>query len=239
MPARKRVKSTPSGCQTVVVIATAADLRRARNLSSPPDLFELRLDCLFPAKNLEKEVAGLPAPIIITARHPAEGGKHLNATARRELLTRFLPVARYLDIELRSAVAFRQLLDSARRGHIGTIISFHNLKSTPSLGSLCAKAATAKPLQPTVFKVATRTDTPAQLTRLLQFISQSPSGLAIAAMGIGKLGSLSRILLSQAGSKLVYTSIHEPLVEGQLSLEHFRAVVGQISATESSRSTFP
>jgi 3-dehydroquinate dehydratase-1 len=229
MPSQKRVKNARSGCQIVAVIATASDLHRARRMSSPPDLFELRLDCLFPAKNLEREVSDLSAPVIITARHPAEGGKHnLNSTVRRELLLRFFPVARYVDVELRSASAFRQLLDKARCEGIGTIISFHHFDSTPSLGSLHAKAARAQRLRPTVFKVVTRTDTPAQLTQLLQFMSQKAPRLAISAMGIGRFGSLSRILLPRLGSRLVYTSLAEPAVEGQLSIERFRALLRQI-----------
>jgi 3-dehydroquinate dehydratase-1 len=232
MPSQKRVKSRSPGCQLVAVIATASDLRRAQRMSAPPDLFELRLDCLFPAKNLEVEAANLPAPVIITARHPAEGGKHdLDSNVRRELLLRFFPVARYVDVELRSVPAFRPLLDCARRDDIRTIISFHDLNSTPSLGRLRAKAARAKRLRPMVFKVATRTDTPAQLARLLQFMSQRTSGLAISAMGIGRFGSLSRVLLARLGSRLIYTSLTEPLVEGQLSIERFRAVLRQLERT--------
>jgi 3-dehydroquinate dehydratase len=47
-------------------------------------------------------------------------------------------------------------------------------------------------------------------------------------MGIGRFGSMSRILLARLGSRLVYTSLAEPLVEGQLSIERFRAVLRQV-----------
>ncbi|MDB6148340.1 MAG: quiB, partial [Spartobacteria bacterium] len=214
--------------QTAGVIASAAEFRLAVRMARPPDLFELRLDCLFPARDLESQIDRLPAPVIATARHPAEGGEQsLPLQARRDLLLRFLPGARFIDIELRSARAFRELLDRARRRQVGTIISFHQFDSTPTLGSLRAMASRAKALGAAVFKVATRTDTPAQLGRLLEFITENDSGLPVSAMGMGRLGAASRLLLAQNGSALIYTAIRKRRVEGQLSLDEFRRAVSK------------
>src|SRR5215467_11746257 len=59
----------------VGVIASRADLDRAVRMCEPPDLFELRLDCLAGViDQLERKISGLRAPLIITARHPQEGG---------------------------------------------------------------------------------------------------------------------------------------------------------------------
>src|SRR5438067_8603588 len=76
----------------VGVIASHADLDRAMRMRKPPDLFELRLDCLARiADQLEHKVSRLRAPLIITARHPQEGGANkLSLRQRRDLLTRFL-----------------------------------------------------------------------------------------------------------------------------------------------------
>lgn len=61
----------------VGVITSPTELRRAASLRNPPDLFELRLDYLLGREEaLAKVIPKLPAPIIITARHPAEGGVH-------------------------------------------------------------------------------------------------------------------------------------------------------------------
>ena len=224
MPTRKRVKISCNRPLLVGVITTGAELRRAARLSRPPDFFELRLDWLFNEKNLEKKVVKLNAPLIITARHPAEGGnERLSSNRRRELLVQFLPQARYLDIELRYARLYKALIDRAKRSGMGTIISFHDFESTPSLGSLRAKACRAARLRADVFKVVTRTDTGAQLDRLLRFMWAGTAGLPIAAMGMGKLGRVSRLLFAQCGSVLIYTSLGKPRVDGQLSLEQFRA----------------
>jgi 3-dehydroquinate dehydratase-1 len=198
-------------------------------MSQPPDLFELRLDWLFNERDLEKKVVKLNAPLIITARHPAEGGnERLSNNTRRELLMRYLPIARYLDVELRSVRLYRSVIDRAKRSGIGTIISFHDFESTPSLGSLRAKASQATRVQPDLFKVVTRTDTGAQLDRLLRFTSERKPTLPLAAMGMGKLGRMSRLLFAQCGSVLIYTSLGKPRVDGQLSLEQFRAAQREI-----------
>jgi hypothetical protein len=108
MPPPGRVKISRHNPRIVGVITNSAELRRASGMSAPPDLFELRLDSLVNENALEQKARNLPAPLIITARHPAEGGKHnLPGKTRRDLLLRFLPLAQYVDIELRSVQAFR------------------------------------------------------------------------------------------------------------------------------------
>jgi len=89
---------------------------------------------------------------------------------------------------------------------------------------LQVKARRAKSLGADIFKVATRTDTPAQLARLLDFVTKKDLGLAVSAMGIGKLGAISRVLLAYRGSALVYGSVAAASdIEGQMSLEQLRA----------------
>src|SRR6266487_4405040 len=202
-----------------------ADLDVAIRMREPPDLFELRLDHFVRiVDELENKLSRLHEPLIITARHPQEGGaNNLSLGQRRDLLSRFLSQAQYIDVELRSASALRPLLKSAREKNVRRIISFHSLKSTPGSRSLRRKARAAKAHGADIFKVATRTDTPAQLARLLAFVTKKDVDLAVSGMGIGKLGAISRVLLSRAGSVLVYASLRENDIEGQMSLEQLRA----------------
>jgi 3-dehydroquinate dehydratase-1 len=225
--------------RVVGVIMSQTDLDLAIRIRERPDLFELRLDHLVPptsvapatygaagiVRELEEKMARLRAPLIVTARHPQEGGANrLNLRQRRDLLSRFLPHARYIDIELRSAAALRPLCKLARKKNVLRIISFHDLKTTPDLRGLQFKARRAKSLGADIFKVATRTDTPAQLARLLDFITKKDLDLSVSAMGIGKLGAISRVLLAYRGSTLVYGSVAAAGdIEGQMSLEQLRA----------------
>jgi len=193
----------------------------------PPDLFELRLDRLTGVVGrVETKLTKLRAPLIITARHPNEGGSsRLSLPQRRALLTRFLTHADYIDVELRSARALHALLANAKTKNVRRIISFHNFKSTPSERILAAKAREAKSQGADIFKVATRTDTPMKLGRLLEFITKNRVDVRLAVMGIGRLGAISRVLLARAGSVLIYASVGAVTdVEGQLSLEQLRTL---------------
>jgi 3-dehydroquinate dehydratase I len=220
-------RSTKRRPRIVGVIASRDDLEQALRMHRPPDLFEVRLDRLTGVVDrLENTLAKLHRPLIITARHPNEGGSgKLSLRQRRDLLTRFLDHADYLDVELRSARALRALLAIAEKKNVGRIISFHNFKSTPTARLLAAKAGAAKTSGADIFKVATRTDTPMELRRLLDFMTNSRVDLPLAIMGIGKLGAISRILLARAGSVLIYASLGAASdIEGQLSLKQLRAL---------------
>ncbi len=224
MMAHRSIKRRP---RVVGVIASRADLERAVRMRRPPNFFELRLDRLARiVDQLENKLPKLRGPLIITARHPEEGGANkLSLRQRRDLLTRFLNHAEYLDVELRSASAMRGLLTLATRKKVRRIISFHDFKSTPHPRMLARKAHTAKAIGANIFKVATRTDRPIELARLLEFIANKQVELPIAAMGIGRLGAISRVLLARAGSELVYASVGEASdLEGQLSLKQLRAL---------------
>jgi len=214
------IKRSP---RIVGVIASRVDLDRAVRMHRPPDLFELRLDRLPAAAvdRLENMLPKLGAPLIITARHPQEGGAgKLSLRKRRALLTRFLTCADYVDVELRSAIAMRSLLALAGKKKVCRIISFHSFKSTPSARLLSAKARQARAHRADIFKVATRTDKPVELRRLLDFTTNCRVNLPVAVMGVGQLGAISRVLLARAGSVLTYASLGATSdIEGQLSLE--------------------
>jgi 3-dehydroquinate dehydratase-1 len=238
----------------VGVIASPADLRFAVAMRQWPDLFELRLDCLCGMLDqLERKISiwsgrrGNSPPFIITARDPREGGaNHLSLSERGELLSRFLPYAKYVDVELGSARAFKSLLARARKQDVRRILSFHDFKSTPSPRSLRAKASSAKAHGADIFKVATRTDTLAELSRLVDFAlnkdacravaSRRRVDLAVSAMGIGKLGAISRLLLASGGSVLNYGSLHRSPVEGQLRKVSRAPIVSGLPSIELLRS---
>jgi len=217
----------------VGVIASPADLRFAVTMHQPPDLFELRLDHLCGMLDpLERKMSilsgrrGEPAPVIVTARDPREGGaNNLSFQQRLDSLLRFLPYAKYLDVELRSTRGFKSLLERARKQHVRRILSFHDFKSTPSPRSLGARAASAKAHGADIFKVATRTDTPAELARLVDFVMNKGVDLSVSAMGIGRLGAISRLLLASYGSVLNYGSLRQAQVEGQLPIELLRSAL--------------
>ena len=221
---KSSVTNQAPASRLVGVIASPATLARAMRLRRPPDLFELRLDAL--RQSLGAVARALPqlrSPLILTARHPAEGGRGgLSLAARRALLLRFLDHAAFVDLELRSVRQMKMLIDEARRRQIGLLISCHDLRDTPSLDELRRQLKSAAAARPAIFKVATRTDTPAQLARLISFFETTRAPFPIAAMGIGKLGLVSRRRLALLGSALTYVSLGEANTEGQPSLSQLR-----------------
>lgn len=221
------MKAAHHRAQLVGVITSAADLSRATRLRRTPDLFELRLDAL---SDVLDEVQGtlprLRAPVIITARHPAEGGAHHLATRfRRALLLRFLPLARYVDVELRSTESLRSVIDAARASGIRVIISVHDFRATPATARLVQIARRASDARADILKLAVRIDTADQLVRLQQFYEHHARALQISAMGVGKLGRRSRIWFAQRGAALHYGHLGSATAEGQLALGELRRLL--------------
>lgn len=223
------VKEQPA-VEIVGVVTSLTELAVASRLKNPPDLFEIRLDRLYHhLDDVEPKLPALRAPLIITARHPREGGANdLSLRQRGDLLRRFLPCARYLDVELRSAKFLRPLLRRARHQGVGCIISFHDFRATPSLLALKMKLRAAKSYRPAIFKVATRTRTSEQLRRLLTFFSAADAQegardrLRVCAMGLGQRGIESRRELVQRGSALTYAHLGAATVDGQPSLSQIQ-----------------
>ena len=206
------------------VISSRADLDRALQMRTPPDLFEVRLD-LFGAKigAIRSRIEKLGTAIIITARHPREGGANqLSGRRRRELLLSFLPQAAWVDIEVRSASAMAAVFQAAKKKGVRTILSFHDFRGTPGASRLDGLARQAATLGADLFKVATRTDTPAQLERLLDFFERSRRGQDVVAMGIGKLGRKSRLEMARRRCLLNYAHLGGRRVAGQLSIPELR-----------------
>jgi 3-dehydroquinate dehydratase-1 len=227
MMLQRSVKGSGALPLLVAVISSGPDLVRAARLRQMPDFFELRLDALAAiADEVETSLARLHVPLIMTARHPLEGGRNaLPVHTRRDLLLRFLPHAELVDVELRCVEQLREVMAAAKRRNIRRLISVHDLRCTPPVDRLQALADAAAAAGADLFKIVTRTDTPDELDRLLSFFDASNERLAISAMGIGKLGRASRRLLAARGSALNYAHLGTSAAEGQLSLAEMRRLL--------------
>jgi len=218
-------KQKHAASQLVAVIATPFALARARRLRNPPDFFELRLDAL--ANSLGEVAANIPhlrAPIILTARHPKEGGLgSLTSRKREALLRRFLDSAALVDVELRFVRQMAGLVLELRRRQIGLLLSSHDFHTTPDVRELHRLTRQAAMFRPAIFKLATHTDWQAQLDRLATYLSEKNRyPFPIAVMGMGRLGFPSRRQFDRIGSALTYASLDTAKVEGQPSLDQLR-----------------
>ena len=204
-------------CALVGVIASTDELRLATRMRAPPDLFEVRLDQL---PNLhESQLSRLRRPLIITARHPAEGGKRCN---RKNLLRKFLPYAKFVDIELRSMRELREVWAEARRLDVGRICSVHDFKRTPELPILRKQFSRSRKFNGNVFKLVTRADSLRELLTLFEFLWTHSSLMPVCVMAVGKFGPISRLLFREAGSAFIYAPLSHALYDGQLALGQLR-----------------
>ena len=188
------------------------------------DVLEVRLDS-FP-------LTGLPTrwmrPVIVTARHPAEGGMgNLSQSQRRELLESSLPWASALDIELRSAVAMSSLIAGTHQLGKTLILSHHDFVATPTLPMLKKLASKAADHGADLFKVATFLRDRHDLQRLLD-LQSSNAPIPIVAMGMGAAGRFSRIILAGFGTPLCYGWLGSPQVSGQWPARELRGVLDRI-----------
>src|SRR3954454_4599137 len=136
MSAQNTNGTDPATPQVVGTIHSPGSLRRALRLRpGQVDFLELRVDHFAedPAVLL-KAAAKLPAPLIVTVRHPLEGGANELEPVRREALYRqFLPVASYIDVEVRSTTRLAGILAAARSSRVKVIVSDHHFRRTPSV----------------------------------------------------------------------------------------------------------
>ncbi len=203
--------------QVVGAVHSPGALRRALRIQpGEVDFLEIRVDsfALEPAPLL-RALPRLRVPLIITVRHPAEGGLHrLGFPRRRELFAQFLPFAALIDIELRSCVALASTIADARAARVRVIVSEHHFKTPPTTARLRQTLRRARAAGADICKLAARADTPAALAQLLALFSRRPA-LPLSVMGMGTFGKISRLLLAQAGSVLNYGYLDQPNASGQ------------------------
>lgn len=218
MKQKKKLKQS-SLPLVVATVHTAPGLKEAaKSWERGIDLFEIRLDCLGKGLATFAACAGnFRKPLLITARHPSEGGSNRLTLAQRRLLLRlYLPTATAVDVELRSAASMVDLLQEASQSGVTKVVSYHNFRSTPSLAELLKIVKRARQTGADIPKVATYLRSPADLAVLLQLQAKMGGERGpLSLMGMGPLGKVSRLALAAAGSQLNYGFFDRPQVHGQ------------------------
>ncbi|MDQ3624037.1 MAG: type I 3-dehydroquinate dehydratase [Verrucomicrobiota bacterium] len=215
-PAEKTSDSSTSP-QVVGTIPTPQALARALTLKpGAVDLLELRVDHFVGNLDLlRRALPRLRIPLIITVRHPREGGLHrLGRARRRDLYSEFLRAATWIDVELRSAEELAATVQAARTAGVKVILSAHHFHSTPGLPRLERLLEAAAEARADLFKVATRTDSIAEVKTLLRLLIDHPRS-PMSVMGMGAKGRMTRLLFAALGSRLNYGFLDKVQVPGQ------------------------
>jgi 3-dehydroquinate dehydratase I len=182
---------TLQGPHTVGIVSTVQALQQL--LSQPAeqrlalcDLYELRLDLLpLGSEDLLPLLPELQKPVLLTLRHPAEGGQGpVDPQSRMEQLLPFLPAIQFLDVEVQFAQEMLPLIRQAQSLGKQVVGSAHDFSATPPLDHLRSVIAKAKELRLDMAKFATTLQQPADMQRLMQLLSE-PAPLPLSVMGMG------------------------------------------------------
>ncbi|MCP4846912.1 MAG: type I 3-dehydroquinate dehydratase [Verrucomicrobiaceae bacterium] len=217
----------------VVPVTNSAELKQIARHSNPTawDLVEIRVDRIPDIHQLIPEISSVVAPIILTCRHPDEGGFNdmHSPEQRQSILAPLIPHAAAIDIEIASAEEMHEMVHVAREASLTVILSFHDFTTTPNNDQLKVITEKGIAIEPDLVKIATTTDRPEQLCNLLSLFSRFPNQ-PLALMGMGKLGMASRLIAAQSGSVLNYAAWGEVSAPGQWPADEFRDVIERASA---------
>jgi len=210
----------------VGIVDSPEALRKASRLpEGAVDFLEWRADCLGEGLPMGKH------PWIVTARHPSEGGKNaLSTAARREVLSKLMPKAAIVDIEVRSLGSLQSVVRQAKDSRVAVLASFHDFKKTPAIARLREVVLQAEDRGADAIKIATHTVSAADVARLLELFPLTR--LPLAVMGMGPLGMSSRILFANCGSVLNYGWIHASNVPGQCSAADLAGILRQCNGQD-------
>ena len=202
MSVRPLVVGVPADLEALRVFAGET----AEERSAQCDVVELRLDLLKAgAEELLRLLEAVETPLLVTARHPDEGGGQggLDARQRWSLVEPFLSRASLWDVELRSLGDLRDGIRQAQAAGVGVFGSFHDFERTPSEEVLEGAAGMAEAWGLAAVKGATFLQTAEDLARLVRFTGRERRA-RVCAMGMGALGPVSRLALAKCGSVLNY-----------------------------------
>jgi 3-dehydroquinate dehydratase-1 len=219
---------------TVGVASDPAVLAELLSLDLPVrrslcDVIELRLDLLkLPPEKLKAMIEGIDMPLLITARHPAEGGQGPEAgAARLAMLEPLLSIASIVDIELRSVPDMAPLISAARAQGVGVLGSFHDFQATPGDEVLAGAIEFAQQAGLGGVKLATYLNGPEDLQRLQRIVTQKHR-LPLSVMGMGPLGRVSRLVLAKLGSLLNYGFLGESNAPGQWPVARLKQLLAEL-----------
>lgn len=218
----------------VGVISDESALEHFVSLDAPArlalcDVAELRLDLLkLPPADLRAKLAGNTHPLLLTARHPAEGGQGPeDPAARGAMLEPLLDLAALIDVELRSAMPMQATIQKARAVGVPVVGSFHDFQATPADDVLLGAVNFGQQAGLDAVKIATYLNTQDDLARLMK-LAGGTHRLRLSVMGMGPWGRISRLVLAKCGSLLNYGFIGTSNAPGQWPAARLKELLAEL-----------
>ncbi len=211
-----------------LVVGSVSDLATWQQVteagSEPPcDVIELRVDLLPESFSVEEIVSRpCPRPLIVTYRHESEGGARIvDEETRIATVRALLPIASAVDWEILMMALDEDFMEELGEAGIPLIASAHFFETTPEAEQMIALAECAAESGAAITKFAFKLNCGGDVQAGVRLLSDCDTPLAV--MGMGELGSVSRLLYAQLGSRLVYGYLGDsPTAPGQWSAAEYR-----------------
>jgi 3-dehydroquinate dehydratase I len=183
----------------------------------PSDIIEVRLDEM-PEKsdwlNYCMSIEASELPVLLTIRLSSEGGNWKGTDeSRLQMFRSALENLSSVDIELKSNIAL-QVSRIAKNLGKTCVVSFHDFKETPPLGDLETVVTLAQTMA-SVVKISTMVKTEKDIQTLQSLLGKTWK-VPICVIGMGALGTRTRIVFPTMGSCMTYGYLDTPSAPGQL-----------------------
>ncbi|KAG5236069.1 bifunctional dehydroquinate dehydratase/shikimate dehydrogenase [Salix suchowensis] len=223
------------------IMADSADrmvILMAEAKSMGADVVEIRLDSLKdfnPNSDIKTLILHSPLPTLFTYRPMWEGGQY-NGDEKPRLDALRLAMelgADYIDVELKVALEFNELLRGNKPGKCKLIVSSHNYENTPSVEELGNLVARIQAAGADIVKIATTALDISDVARIFQITVHSQvRSVPIIGLVMGERGLISRILCAKFGGYLTFGTLEsgvvsapgQPTIKDLLDLYNFRQI---------------
>jgi 3-dehydroquinate dehydratase-1 len=203
-------------------------------------MVEIRLDQMPHQKDWLDRGRAIQAhglPVILTLRLEAEGGGWTQPDEERlEMFQQSVQQLAAVDIELRSRIASK-VSSAAKRLHKECIVSYHDFQGTPPLAKLQSVVSEAQDLG-SIAKVSTMVNAEKDI-EILQSLLAGNWKVPVCIIGMGPLGTRTRVSFAALGSCLTYGYLDRPSAPGQLPasslVEQLRVLLPKYNANHIAR----
>lgn len=219
-------------CISIAERSMRAALGAIKKANAMADLLELRLDYLSHPV-LEELLPVAQQPVIVTNRSGAEGGQFKGKEDQRIwVLKRALELkAAFVDLELASEKIYvKEFLQQKEK--TGLILSFHDLRRTPSFQELRSLLTKMSKLGADIGKIVTFAKSWADNLQVLTLLLYSRSrNQKLVAFCMGPKGKISRVVSPLLGGAWTYVALHpkKKCAPGQLTYAQLQEIWRKIA----------
>jgi 3-dehydroquinate dehydratase-1 len=185
-------------------------------------LAEIRIDQTRSSSDELRTLCSQQTQIIATCRP----GEYSDDERGALLIDAMEAGAQYIDIEVESSDSFKdKMLGKARECGTKIIMSYHDYEKTPYARELEQLIAWCFDSGADIAKIACQANTRAECARILALYNNDDSK-QIVAIGMGKLGAITRIAAPLLGAPFTYASISagRETASGQLTKDTLRSI---------------